>query len=348
MSLSENLSKLAKLITATATGLQVATPNQNDNSAHIANTEYVDRVSMSPLFDVSAAVVFNQYSIILQQCSLDFRSASLGDGLSYTSVLDSALSVLILEGATLGTEDGVPAKLTVLAIKDISGTIELAVVNNKGGLSLNEQETISTIAMSATADSANVVYSLTARSNVPYRVVGTIDTLQAVAGTWASLPSRAQGAGGFAVPPPFRGCLASKTVSQSIPNTTFTHLLFDGEVYDTDNIHSIVTATDSFVVPAGVTKIKMHLYITWSYNATGVRQIHLQKNGNGFFPGACKDYVNGVDMSVGASREIISPTLLVAAGDTFKFQAYQSSGAALNATGDVNGVNTWASMEIKG
>lgn len=45
----------------------------------------------------------------------------------------------------------------------------------------------------------NVVYSTTARSNVPYRVVGFIETVQTTAGLWASAPTKVQGGGGQAL-----------------------------------------------------------------------------------------------------------------------------------------------------
>jgi hypothetical protein len=43
------------------------------------------------------------------------------------------------------------------------------------------------------------VYSTTGRSNVPFRVVGFIQSTQATAGTWNTAPSTIQGAGGNAV-----------------------------------------------------------------------------------------------------------------------------------------------------
>jgi hypothetical protein len=88
----------------------------------------------------------------------------------------------------------------VLAI-DNAGTVELAVVNISGGNQLDETNLISTTAEggAGAADSANVIYSATARTNVPYRVVGFIDSTQTTAGTWATAPSTIQGVGGQAL-----------------------------------------------------------------------------------------------------------------------------------------------------
>ena len=88
----------------------------------------------------------------------------------------------------------------MLAI-DNAGTVELAVVNISGGNQLDETNLISTTAEggAGAADSANVIYSTTARTSVPYRVVGFIDSTQTTAGTWATAPSTIQGVGGQAL-----------------------------------------------------------------------------------------------------------------------------------------------------
>jgi hypothetical protein len=75
----------------------------------------------------------------------------------------------------------------------------LAVVNIAGGNNLDETTLISTTALSVTADSNNVIYSTTARTSVPFRVVGYVESTQATAGTWATAPSTIQGAGGNAL-----------------------------------------------------------------------------------------------------------------------------------------------------
>jgi len=112
----------------------------------------------------------------------------------------AAISVTVSSGSTLGTVNAVQSRLAVLAI-DNAGTVELAVVNMTGGNNLDETTLISTTAEggAGAADSANVIYSTTARANVPFRVVGFIDITEATAGTWATGPTTVQGAGGNAV-----------------------------------------------------------------------------------------------------------------------------------------------------
>jgi hypothetical protein len=110
----------------------------------------------------------------------------------------SAISVVVPSTATLGTVSAQQSRIVVLAL-DNAGTIELAVVNIAGGNNLDETTLISTTAISAAADSNNVVYSTTARTSLPFRVVGYIESTQATAGTWATAPSTIQGYGGQAL-----------------------------------------------------------------------------------------------------------------------------------------------------
>jgi hypothetical protein len=78
------------------------------------------------------------------------------------------------------------------------GTLEYGIVNIAGGNDLSETGLISTTAISAAATAANVVYSNTSRSNLPYRVVEIIQSTQATAGTWITAPTLVQGVGGNA------------------------------------------------------------------------------------------------------------------------------------------------------
>lgn len=139
---------------------------------------------------IGAAVASNALTLTLNATILDFRSATLSSGAVNTRVVSSPISLVISSGSTLGTTNGVLSRLAVLAI-DNAGTVELAVVNLSGGVNLNEQGVISTTAEggAGAADSNNVVYSATARTNVPYRLLGFVESTQVTAGTWATAPS---------------------------------------------------------------------------------------------------------------------------------------------------------------
>jgi hypothetical protein len=149
---------------------------------------------------ITASVATNALTITLNPTTLDFRSATLTSGTVNTRTIAAAISVVVSSGSTLGTVSAVQSRLAVLAI-DNAGTVELAVVNLAGGNDLSETGLISTTAEggAGAADSATVIYSTTARSNVTYRVVGYIESTQATAGTWATAPSTIQGYGGQAL-----------------------------------------------------------------------------------------------------------------------------------------------------
>jgi hypothetical protein len=114
----------------------------------------------------------------------------------------------------LGTIAATSARLAFLAI-DNAGTVELAIVNLAGGNNLDETTLISTTAISAAATAANVIYSVSARANVPFRVVGFLDIIEATAGTWASAPTLVQGVGGTAL-----AALSSLGYGQTYQNVT--------------------------------------------------------------------------------------------------------------------------------
>lgn len=155
--------------------------------------------TFSPVYPVTASVAASALTVTLNPCALGFRSSTLTSGTTSTVAVTSAISVTVSSGSTLGTTSAVQSTIMVIAINN-GGTVELAVVNLAGGNNLDETTLISTTAEggAGAADSANVIYSTTARTNVPFRVVGAITSTQATAGTWASAPSTIQGVGGQA------------------------------------------------------------------------------------------------------------------------------------------------------
>lgn len=147
---------------------------------------------------ILASVAGSDLTLTLSPTKLDFRATPLTSGTINARTIAAAISLVVPSGATLGTINATAARLVLLAI-DNGGTVELAVVNLAGGVNLDETTLISTTALSAASDSANVVYSTTARASLPFRVVGFVDSTQAAAGTWATDPSTKQGAGGQAL-----------------------------------------------------------------------------------------------------------------------------------------------------
>lgn len=137
-----------------------------------------------------------------------------------------------------------------------------------------------------------------------------------------------------------RGALAYRTTTQSIPNAVFTSLLFTQEAYDTDNIHNNVTNPNRLTVPAGVTQVRFHAGIQFVANFTGTRLIRMRKNGllisvdddrSAYQPWVTfSPHIQNIHDH---GTVLLTGLCLVAAGDWFELQCWQSSGGNLNTIG---------------
>lgn len=121
---------------------------------------------------------------------IGFRSSTAASGNSSVVSVTSPVSLTISAGSTLGTENGVASRIWIAAINN-GGTVELAAFNARSGTSIaaiDEGTLISTTAEGGAggADSAQVWYSATARTSVPFTILGYFESTQATAGTWAS------------------------------------------------------------------------------------------------------------------------------------------------------------------
>jgi hypothetical protein len=185
---------------ASGTGtLTIAAPNTNSNYTLTLPQTTGTLMAGNQIQSISASVLSSALTISASALSLDFRSTTLGSG-TVTTVSGTPANLVISSGSTLGTVNAVASRIVVIALNN-AGTIELAAVNISGGNQLDETNLISTTAEggAGAADSANVIYSTTARTSVAYRVIGFIDSTQATAGTWATAPSTIQGVGGQAL-----------------------------------------------------------------------------------------------------------------------------------------------------
>ena len=217
-------------------------------SAQLTANNLVSANATEPIQPITASVASNALTITLNPTSLNFRSSTLGSGAVNTRIVSSAISVIVSSGSTLGTINATASRLVVLAI-DNAGTVELAVVNISGGNQLDETNLISTTAEggAGAADSANVIYSTTARTSVPYRVVGFIDSTQSTAGTWATAPSTVQGVGGQALTAmssigygqTWQNVSGSRTTGTTYYNTTSRPILVS--IRSAVNINAVLT-----------------------------------------------------------------------------------------------------------
>lgn len=123
---------------------------------------------------------------------IGFRNATLTNGQSSKVQVAAATSVAISAGSTGGSVSAEASRVWIAAINN-AGTVELAWSVRRSGTSVlpvDEGNVISTTAEGGVgaADTAGTWYSTTARSNVPFTILGYFDSTQATAGTWASNP----------------------------------------------------------------------------------------------------------------------------------------------------------------
>ncbi|MCK5133237.1 MAG: hypothetical protein KAR40_13930 [Candidatus Sabulitectum sp.] len=173
--------------------------NLNNDPAS-SPTKWAPAHKSAKIQPVDSSIAANALTLTINPTELDFRSETLASGTVNSRILNAAISLVISAGSTLGTVSTIQSRIAILAI-DNAGTIEPAAVNLAGGNNLDETTLITTVAEggAGVADSANVIYSETARANVPFRVVGYVESTQPVAGTWDATPSTIQGYGGQAM-----------------------------------------------------------------------------------------------------------------------------------------------------
>ncbi len=148
---------------------------------------------------LTASVASNALTVIYGGGFLDFRSGTQSNGAPTRAVQVSSNGITIPSGATLGTVSGQSARLVFLEAYN-GGSPVLCVVNQAGGVQLDETNLISPTTISSGATSAGVIYSASSVSaNSPYRIVGAFDIVETTAGTWATAPSNAINAGSIAL-----------------------------------------------------------------------------------------------------------------------------------------------------
>jgi hypothetical protein len=178
-----------------------------------------DAVLSENPYRFTATVAGNALTITLQDTNgntptasspipLAFRNATLTTPQRSTVLVTAATTLTISSGSTLGTINAFASRIWIGALNN-AGTVELFAYNSlkmvtpgtgpqtiagpsiKG---LHECDLITTTAEggAGAADSNQVPYSTTARSNVAFRWLGYVESTQATAGTWATSPSKVQ------------------------------------------------------------------------------------------------------------------------------------------------------------
>jgi len=167
------------------------------NAAGVITPE-VGMNSMNSLPAIGATVSADALTLSAARMSINFRSATQSSG-DVSAILAAPINIVVPLGATLGTANGVQHQLYVIEMNN-AGVAELAVMNAASAKGLNEGRLITTVVLNVDSDSKDVIYSATARTNLPFRIVGKVTSTQATAGVWATAPSMIGGIGGLVMP----------------------------------------------------------------------------------------------------------------------------------------------------
>ena len=160
---------------------------ENPESVVVSNNDLINNLA------VTTSVATNALTIAIKTAagtdpssndsvSISFRSGTATSGSYVTRKVTTATSLVVSSGSTLGSVSGIEANLYVYAI-DNSGTVELAVSSSI--YPDNSIQSTTAEGGAGAADSYTALYSTTARSNVPVRLIGTIVITEATAGTWS-------------------------------------------------------------------------------------------------------------------------------------------------------------------
>ena len=153
----------------------------------------IDNVGLQPSVSSNALTITmtdRAYNVLSSsnQATIGFRSSTITNGTYNLRTVNNGITITVSSGSTLGHTSGVAQYMYVYAI-DNSGTVELAVSSTL----FDDGIYMSTTAEggAGAADDARTLYSTTARSNVPIRLIGRMRSTQTTAGTWAAVPSQA-------------------------------------------------------------------------------------------------------------------------------------------------------------
>lgn len=182
--------EVANLNAATATTATTATSATTATTATTANALNNTAQLKIPATDctqASGALTFTMGAAIY-----DFGDATLTSG-TVTQVSGTPADLVLPSGGTLGTITTVEANIYRVVINN-AGTLEQAIIQPLASTDLSEEGVISTTAIGTGSDSLGVFYSTTARTNVPYRIVGIVKSVN-TAGAWGD-PTLIRGSSG--------------------------------------------------------------------------------------------------------------------------------------------------------
>lgn len=152
-----------------------------DEANQASNLAFATSVSSNAL-TVSVKTKSGSDATSTNPIQIGFRDATASTGTYNVRSITGALSLTVPSGATLGDVGGSTIFNIYVYLIDNGGTLELALGNQL----VDTTRVISTTVMNTSSDSQLIVYSGTARSNVPVRLLGKLRSTQSTPGTWAS------------------------------------------------------------------------------------------------------------------------------------------------------------------
>jgi hypothetical protein len=208
---------------------------------------------------------------------IGFRSSTTATGTYNQRSVTAALSVVVSSGSTLGHTSGNEHLIYVYAL-DNAGTVELAVSQTL----FSDYSVQSTTAEggAGASDSNRVLYSSTARSSVPIRLLARLKSTQTTAGTWAAAPTEISLCSSAIAASDRVTMLATTASGATITNGADTNIVFGTKVIDTHGCYD--TSTGIWTAPrAGYIFVVGSLYASsaaWSLN--DIFRFSVYKNGN--------------------------------------------------------------------
>lgn len=303
------------------------------------NPHYLQNVGLS------CAVAANALTIAVKQSDgssdpsagapvkIAFRSSTATSGAYNVRSVTGSLSMTVSSGSTLGHASTRACWIWVYVI-DNAGTVELAV-----STTLYDSGTIvSTSAEggAGAADSNATIYSTTARSNVPIRLIARLRSTQTTAGTWAAVPTEIALAGyqrDITVP---ASCRYTSNAGSTLTNATEMFVDFEDVVFDPCGL---VSGTGSGLYTTTNTGWKFTANKTgvWKFNTRVHATVASGNNVDTFL----RMYKNGADVSgrwnfAALSAGVLNTAqytmngdiqVLLTAGDRIEVGYYLSNGA---------------------
>lgn len=208
-----------------------------------------------------------------------FPSSTATSGAIVWRSITAASSITVPSGATLGHNSALKQYIYKYAL-DSSGTVEPALSFKFFGL----HGIASTTAISTAADSGTVMYSTTARTDVPFTCVGMYEVTETTAGTWATAPSAVRLAP-FTLPVISFSAHKNGTNQTAVVSATDTKVTLSTEIYDNGGLFD-ATTNYRWVPPPGHVELKGSLLLLNSSDG-GAVFASIAKNGSVY-----KQYIN--------------------------------------------------------